>query len=154
MDHNENQNQTEKQTLAQRWETLQPSKPALAWACAGAVAATLAIGFTWGGWVTGGTAAQMTERAANTARAELAAAICVENFLNANNYRAQLTELQEISSSFRQRQFVEEGGWAIMPGSEQADRQAANLCAQSLAAMELAPATSASTTPELEAEDL
>ena len=52
-------------------------KPALYGAAAGAVALAI-VGFSWGGWVTGGTAKQM---AANQARCEDVAAlvpICVE----------------------------------------------------------------------------
>ena len=52
-------------------------KPALYGAAAGAVALAI-VGFSWGGWVTGGTAKQM---AANRAKLEVVAAlvpICVE----------------------------------------------------------------------------
>ena len=38
------------------------------------------IGFSWGGWVTGGTSQTMAATAGNVARGELASVICVEKF--------------------------------------------------------------------------
>lgn len=122
-----------KRSFGQWWEQLQPSKAILGWACVGSVAATIAIGFTWGGWVTNGTAEQMGDEA----RAELAAVVCVENFLGTQNASAQLADLKDIRSQYQRRQFIEAGGWATMPSVESANRRAAELCAQTLVAMEL-----------------
>jgi len=109
----------------------------LVWSCAGSVVVALIVGFTWGGWVTGGTANEMAEDAGNEARNALASVICVESFLDAADVRAQLSEFQAIDSSYRQRQFIEEGGWAVMPESEEASRRAADLCAKVLAEVDL-----------------
>ena len=125
-----------KPSLGQRWSDLQPSKAMLVWACAGSVAATLVVGFVWGGWVTGGTARSMAESAGDQGRHDLASVICVENFLAAPDAQAQLVTFKDISSGFRQRQFIEEGGWAVMPNREDAARQAADLCAKLLAVLE------------------
>lgn len=95
------------------------------------------IGFTLGGWVTGGTARQMVETAGEEGRFDLASAICVERFMNPPNVRERLTELQEIDRSFRQRQFIQEGDWAVMPGEDSASRQAADLCARVLANIDI-----------------
>ncbi len=124
-------------SIRQRWDDLQPSKTMLVWSCVGSVVVALVVGFTWGGWVTGGTARGMAETAGDTSRYELASVICVERFLAAPDARAQLTELKAIDSSYRQRQFIEEGGWATMPNQDEAARQAAELCARVLANMEL-----------------
>ena len=99
------------------------------------------VGFTWGGWVTGGTAQDMAQTAGDESRYELASVICAEKFLAAPNAQAQLAELKAIDSSYRQRQFIEEGGWAVMPSKEEATRQAADLCAKVLT--NLAPETPA-----------
>jgi hypothetical protein len=123
-------------SIRQRWDDLQPSKTMLVWSCVGSVVVALVVGFTWGGWVTGGTARDMAETAGDTSRYELASVICVERFLAAPDARAQLTELKAIDSSYRQRQFIEEGGWATMPNQDEAARQAAELCARVLANME------------------
>jgi len=126
-----------KKSLKQRWDDLQPSKTMLVWSCAGSVVVALVVGFTWGGWVTGGTAREMAETAGEDARYGLASAICVEKFLAGPDARARLAELQAISSSYRQRQFVMDGGWAVMPSRDEAARQSADLCAKVLANMEL-----------------
>lgn len=136
------------QSLAQRWEQFRPSKTALFWSCVGSVVATIVVGFSLGGWVTGGTAQDMVNKAADGARHELAAAICVDRFAAATDARAQLASLREITSSYRQRQFVEEGGWATMPGTTKAERQAAALCAEQLVDLELPAAQEASSVNE------
>jgi len=131
----------QKKSIGQRWNDLQPSKTMLVWSCAGSVVVALVVGFTWGGWVTGGTARDMAETAGEEGRYGLASAICVEKFLAAPDAQAQLAELKAIDSSYRQRQFVMEGGWAVMPERDEAARQAADLCAKVLANLELeAPA--------------
>jgi hypothetical protein len=45
----------------------------------GAVA-TIAIGFIWGGWVTGGTASSMSEMAENSGRMSVLVPMCVAQF--------------------------------------------------------------------------
>ncbi len=126
-----------KRSLSQRWDELQPSKAMLAWACAGSIAATLVVGFSWGGWVTGGTARTMAADAGDEARGQLASVVCVENFMASPDAAVQLAALKEISSSYQQRQFVEKGGWATMPGEDSAVRQAADLCAKALASRQI-----------------
>ncbi len=130
-------------SLGQRWDELQPTKTMLAWACAGSIAATLVVGFSWGGWVTGGTAQEMAGDASDEARGQLASVVCAESFMAAPDAAAQLAALKELSGSYQQRQFVEKGGWAVMPGKDAADRQdaadrrAADLCAKVLADREI-----------------
>lgn len=127
----------QKRSIQQRWSDLQPSKTMLFWSCAGSVVVALVVGFTWGGWVTGGTARDMAETSGETSRYELASVICVERFLAAPDAQVQLTALKAIGSSYRQRQFVEEGGWATMPSKDKAARRTAELCAKVLANLEL-----------------
>lgn len=125
-----------KASVGQRWNDLQPSKTLLVWSCIGTAVATIVVGFVWGGWVTGGTASDMAETAGDEGRYELASVICVEKFLAAPDAQAQLVEFQAISSAYRQRQFIEEGGWAVMPNKDAAARQSADLCAKVLAVLE------------------
>ena len=132
-----------KQSLGQRWNDLQPTKTILVWSCVGSVAAALVVGFVWGGWVTGGTARSMAETAGEQGRHDLASVICVEKFLAGPDAQAQLVEFKDIDSAFRQRQFIEEGGWAVMPNTAAAARQSADLCAKLLAALEPADLTPA-----------
>lgn len=125
----------------QRWEAYRPSKALLLSACAaGAVAATV-VGFNWGGWTTGGTAAAMAEEAATGARQELAAAVCVDRFRGAGDAAAQLVALKGLGNAWDRGAFVEKGGWSAMPGpksSEPASR-VARACADRLALLEAPP---------------
>jgi hypothetical protein len=100
----------------------------------GAVAgvfATLAVGFFWGGWVTGGTAQQRTKDAVQSAIVGALAPICVDRFQHHANAAANLVELQKISS-WQQSSFIEKGGWATMPGTASPDSAVARACAEML----------------------
>jgi hypothetical protein len=139
------------QTRSQRFQEYRPSKTALFWSCAGSVIVATIVGFSWGGWTTGGSAREMAGDSAAQARQELAAVVCVDRFMAAPDAGVQLTALQEITSSYAQSKFVEEGGWAtIVPASSTADRKAsaaasaddrkaAGLCADELAKREISP---------------
>src|SRR3546814_6847005 len=85
-------------SFGDRWREARPSKAMLFWSCAGCAVATMIIGFTWGGWVTGGTAQEMAAEAATGARAELAAAVCVDRFLNSPDAAGQLAQLRDTSA--------------------------------------------------------
>lgn len=123
-----------KPSFSRRWEDYQPSKTMLVWACIAAVIATIVVGFSWGGWVTGGTSQNMAKAAGDTARGDLASAICVERFNAAPDSAAKLAEFKAIPDSFKKRQFVESGGWATMPGQTTPDRLGVQACATALAA--------------------
>jgi hypothetical protein len=137
--------QHQDQTLSQRFQQYRASKTALFWACAGSVIVATIVGFSWGGWTTGGSAREMAEDSAAQARQELAAVVCVDRFMAAPDANAQLAELQEITSSYQQGKFVADGGWAIIvPASSPTDyttrtddRKAAGLCAAELAKREI-----------------
>jgi hypothetical protein len=123
---------TTKRSMSRRLEDYQPSKTVLFWGCAAAAIATMVVGFGWGGWVTGGTSRTMATTAADTARSELASAICVERFMAAPDSAARLVDLKAIPDSYKKREFVEAGGWATMPGQKTADRHGAEGCAAAL----------------------
>ncbi|MDX1540273.1 MAG: hypothetical protein R3349_02605 [Geminicoccaceae bacterium] len=126
----------EKRTLSRRFDEWRPSKGALVWTAVGTAAVVLVVGFTWGGWVTGGTAEAMARKSASDAQAELAAAVCVHQFTQAEDARNQLVSLKDLSS-YRRSRFVEEGGWATLPGSERPLRNVGGLCAQRLLELQL-----------------
>jgi hypothetical protein len=137
--------QQKNQTLSQRLREYQASKTVLFWACAGSMVVATVVGFSWGGWVTGGSAQEMAEDSAAQARQELAAVVCVDRFMAAPDAGVQLTALQEITSASTQGKFVQDGGWAvIVPSSGPTDyearadeRKAAGLCAEELAKREM-----------------
>ena len=76
------------------WSEYQPTKVVWFWSCVGAAVLTMIVGFTWGGWVTGGTADEMVEAASEQAVAELAAGICVDRFLAATDAGTKLAALK------------------------------------------------------------
>jgi hypothetical protein len=144
----------QKRTLPQRFDDYQASKTVLFWACAGSVIAAIIVGFSWGGWMTGGGARELAEESASQARQELAAVVCVDRFMAAPDAGVQLTALQEMTSPRAQGKFVEDGGWAIIvPASTPTDygaradhREAAGLCAEELAKREMPAAGEAGLT--------
>ena len=123
----------ENQSLRRRWEDYQASKTVVFWACVACIVATLFLGFTWGGWVTGGTAGRMAAQAATDARADLAAVVCVSRFEAASDAVANLAALK-ASDSWNQGDYLQKGGWATLAGMEQPIDGAAALCAQRLLA--------------------
>ncbi|MGO8918320.1 MAG: hypothetical protein ACLQJR_20665 [Stellaceae bacterium] len=130
----------ERQSFRRRWEDYQASKTVVFWACAGCIVATLILGFTWGGWVTGGTAERMASQGATAARADLAATICVSRFESGPDTVVNLASLK-ASDSWTRSDFIEKGGWATLAGTEKPVSGAANLCAQRL--MDAKPPTQA-----------
>ena len=122
--------------IAQQLKDYQPTKTTLFWSVAGAAVLTMIVGFTWGGWVTGGTATEMAEEAAERSTAKLAAAVCVERFVNSQDAALQLAALKE-TSRWKQKSFVADGNWATLAGMEEPVSGAAELCAEQLAGMEL-----------------
>jgi hypothetical protein len=119
--------------LTQRWERLQATKTQVFWASAASVVATLIVGFTWGGWVTGGTANERAATAATEARAQLAATVCVERFAKGPDAIAQLAALKS-SDSWKRDTFIEAGGWATLTGMDKPVAGAASLCVKELMA--------------------
>lgn len=117
--------------LKQRWDDCRPSKAAVFWTGVACVAATLAVGFTIGGWVTGSSARDMARTAAADARAELAAAVCVDDFMGRPDARAQLATLRD-SSYWERDTIIEKGGFATPPGFEEPVSGAASRCVSRL----------------------
>ena len=124
----------------QRWRLWQPSKAAIMWTGVGSAALTAAIGFTWGGWVTGGSASGMAKDAAIEARAQLAATVCVERFLHAADAMEKMATFK--ATNFWERDtFIEKGGWVTLPGIATPVADSAELCAERLAVATVPPST-------------
>jgi hypothetical protein len=132
-------------SLGQVWSHYRPSKSVWFWSCVASVVATLIVGFTWGGWVTSGTAAQMSATAADNAEAKLAAAYCVTAFETAPNASTQLAALKK-TDSWQRSDFIDKGGWDKLPGEKQAITGAADLCVTKLMSAKLVTPVKANTT--------
>ena len=119
-------------TLRRRWQEYRPSKTEAFWTAAGAVIATLVLGFGFGGWVTGGTAEERVQAAASQARHQLAAAICVEEFMKAKDAGARLAQLKK-TEWYQRDEVVAASGWATMPDRKEPNIMVAEMCASKLA---------------------
>jgi hypothetical protein len=90
--------------------------------------ATLALGFSWGGWMLGSTARTLADSTANSAVVAAIAPICVDQFQRSADSGNNLTALKKIGT-WEQATFVEKGGWAVMPGSKSVDSGVPQACA-------------------------
>ena len=97
----------------------------------GAVA-SVAIGFSWGGWMTSRTANILAVEHAESAVIAALTPICVAKFLQAGDAKENLATLQKISSNWEQGQYVEKGGWATRPGARSPDYLLGRACADKL----------------------
>lgn len=105
-------------------------KPAVWGAIVGAVV-TMIVGFSWMGWVLGGTASRMATEQADAAVVVALTPSCVSRFMQQPNATAKLKELQ-ATDSWRQREFVEAGGWATLSGDKTPNTGLASACAEQL----------------------
>lgn len=119
----------EQPSLRQRWNTGRASKTAIFWLLAAAIVLTMIIGFTWGGWVTGGSAQATAGTTAQSAVIERLAPICVAQFNQDPDRDAKLVELQD-ANSYQRGAYIRAQGWATMPGEEAPDSKVADACAR------------------------
>jgi hypothetical protein len=86
------------------------------------------IGFSWSGWVTGGTARATAETMAHDAVVKRLAPICVVLSGRDPAKAVKLVALKE-ASTWQQGEYVGKQGWATMPGEQEPDRRVAEACA-------------------------
>ncbi len=103
-------------------------------ACFG-VAATLVLGFGAGGWVLAGAANKQSEDSAKNAVVAALAPICADKFQQAADASENLESFKK-EAVYQQTNFVEKGGWAVLPGSKQAGAGVARACAALLRKIE------------------
>lgn len=99
------------------------TKPAF-WGAAGGAIVLAIVGFTWGGWVTAGTAETAATKRVNAAVVGALAPACVEKFQRASDATVNLTELKKVDTWSRGA-FIEKGGWANLPGTSSPDQVSA-----------------------------
>lgn len=106
------------------------TKPALWGAAAGAVGLTI-VAFS-AGWVMSNDAAmKMAGQTSRQAVVDSLTPICVAQYQSKSGDKALLAAL-EGKSSWTRGDFVEEHGWATMPGSSTPNSQVADACAVEL----------------------
>ena len=110
-------------------------KPAI-WGAIGGAAAAMIIGFSWGGWVTGGTAGEMAVTSAKDASVLALTPLCVAK---AEQQPEQLVLLKK-ESSYNRSSFVTKAGW-VANVNEKYRSDVATACASALVeAMDAKPA--------------
>ncbi len=118
----------ERLSLGQRWSDARPTKTLVFWACVASAVLTMIIGFSWGGWVTGGTARTTAENLAQDAVVKRLAPICVVLSGRDPAKAVKLVALKE-ESAWQRGEYVGKQGWATMPGEQEPDRKVAEACA-------------------------
>ncbi|MEQ6250357.1 hypothetical protein ABMC89_15790 [Sulfitobacter sp. HNIBRBA3233] len=102
------------------------TKPFLFGAAVGAIAISI-VGFSWGGWITSGTA---QTRAADMATEEVTLAmvpVCVDASATDPRRMGKLAVLQDLSG-YERRNAMMDTGWATHPGTDKPDRFLAEAC--------------------------
>jgi alpha/beta superfamily hydrolase len=104
---------------------------AYVWGAAIGAIAVAIVGFSWGGWVTGGTSMKNAATAASDAKIAVLAPICADRFRAQGDSAVKIAELAK-SSSWDRGTVVEKSGFATMPGSKTSDTDVARACAEIL----------------------
>jgi len=120
-----------KQSFGQKWSAARPTKTAVVWSWIASIVVTMIIGFTWGGWVTGGTAQKMADVTGEDAVVKRLAPVCVVQF-NQDAQRAQKLKGLKATGTWEQADYVKKQGWATMPGEREADGKVAGECVRLL----------------------
>lgn len=105
-------------------------KPGIFGAVAGAAFVAI-VGFSWGGWMTGGSATKM---ASDMAEEEVVAALvpfCVDKSRTDSQRVAKLATIRD-ASTYKRRDAVMATGWATLPGADGPDRDVAQACLKGL----------------------
>jgi pimeloyl-ACP methyl ester carboxylesterase len=103
-------------------------KPGAYGAACGAIALAV-VGFSWGGWVTGGTAQRMAADQAQTDVVAALTAICIDQSKR-DPQLAERIALLKAASSWERGDLVVKHGWATMPGTTEGNRLVARACAE------------------------
>lgn len=90
------------------------------------------LGFSYGGWTTGDTAARLAQQQADTAVTAALVPVCIAQSKADRTVLRKMGELKALTSSYQQRDFVTKAGWATVPGSADPNGDVAEACAAAL----------------------
>jgi hypothetical protein len=107
------------------------TKPGIAGAIVGAIA-TMIVGFSQGGWYTGGSAERLAQQKADVAVIDALIPVCINQSKLDPEAIDKLGKLTAMKTSYEQRDFVINAGWATMPAAEGPNRELASKCADAL----------------------
>lgn len=105
-------------------------KPGLYGAAIGAITISI-VGFSWGGWMTGGGANEMASSMAHDEVMSAMVPVCLEMSRDDPGRIAKL-ETIKATTSYKRRDAVMEAGWATMPGADAPNRDLAQACIKEL----------------------
>ncbi|MBK8085190.1 MAG: hypothetical protein IPK28_15975 [Devosia sp.] len=105
-------------------------KPGLMGAGAGAIALAI-VGFSWGGWVTGGSAKDLASKAANAAVATALTPYCLDRAA-AGDAETAMIEFKG-AAAYSRKGIVEKAGWATPLGADKPNTDLAQACQLKLA---------------------
>ena len=106
-------------------------KPGATGAVIGGIAVAI-VGFSWGGWVTAGSAQTLSDTRSAAAVAQALTPYCVDRS-TADPRSVELMAELNAATSFSRRGVVEKAGWATPLGSERPNRDLAQNCQIALA---------------------
>jgi hypothetical protein len=101
------------------------------WGAVVGTVGTMIVGFSWLGWTLGSTTERLASERANAAVIAALTPTCVASFMHQPDAPAKLVELQK-TDSWKQRQVIEDGGWATPLGDKAPNPGLANACAEAL----------------------
>ncbi len=122
---------TQNASLGQRWREARPTKTFVFWSCVASAVLTMIVGFSWGGWVTGGTARSMAQVTGDDAVVKRLAPICVVRFTQDPSKDQKLKEVKD-TDTWQRGDYVKKQGWATMPGEPEPDGRVADECVKLL----------------------
>ena len=96
-------------------------KRALYGAACGAIALAT-VGFSWGGWVTGGKAEMMADQRSRADVVTALTAICADQ-AKRDPLLAERVALLKTTSSYNRGDLIMKNGWATMPGTDEPNRR-------------------------------
>lgn len=119
-----------KRPMKERWANYQPTKKSIYKAIGYSVFATVALGFTVGGWHTTGGAQEV----AQNARVDYAAQLCADRFIAADITGQNLANLKKVNGRAQRGNVLARGDWVAVPAgaSEEFVAQVRGACAQRL----------------------
>ncbi|MBI3435835.1 MAG: hypothetical protein HY056_12275 [Proteobacteria bacterium] len=94
-------------------------------AAAGA-AATMLIGFNWGGWTLHSNVVKQVRDAEQASIVRVLAPICADKFQRSADVGTNMQALKK-ADSWKRDEIIEKAGWTTFPGSEP-DRKVAEAC--------------------------
>ncbi|WP_300072082.1 hypothetical protein [uncultured Ruegeria sp.] len=89
------------------------------------------VGFSWGGWMTGGSADKMANAMSRDSVIAALVPVCLDMARTDTQRAVKITTIKE-ASSFKRKDAVMEAGWATVPGSQTPNKELAQACIEGL----------------------